>query len=396
MAALAAISILIAAALVLLTMMNSEDSIMRAASWRLNIAVCFGAVMAYVFVIISGLDEGLLSESRIDGLCAAKWWMASIAVTLIAMPLFLKTYRVSVIFTESLKMRKMTDLRLMLHLKLCVVVDVVLLAMYSVIESPYRRHYAQRFSDGEEEVIDALQRMQYEYGVCSSGDSRRNSTVDYVFKSIIGFWKMGQVLFGIYCCLIVSRISNKTMRDLMRKFDETSNQLVAVVVIICFGVGLLVFQALFPQWQLNWHYGVQSAGILLICNLCLVTNLCPRLIAIRKGDQQKYSHSLEEEMRTYIADKMKEWKRQRLQSGSYSASPHDLITPKSTVGPTVLRQVMSEPVPVLGTPPIRKPKGTKENKGTSGDGPNAATGKVPMSTMTSVAEDTEDETCTKM
>merc|ERR1712241_291563 len=106
----------------------------------------------------------------------------------------------------------------------------------------------------------------------------------------------------------------------MRKFDETSNQLAAVVIVICFGVGLLVFNSLLSERELNWEYGVQSAGILLICNVSLFTNLCPRLIAIWKGDQEKYDHSLEEEMRTYIADKMKEFKKQRIESGSYSVS----------------------------------------------------------------------------
>ena len=149
---LAAISILVAIALIVLTAIYSEDDIMRAASWRLNIAVCIGTVTAYTFVIISGLDEGMLTVSQLDGICAAKYWFLSIAFTLGAMPLFLKTYRVSVIFTESLTLKKVGDVQLMVKLQICVVVDLVLFTVYTILLSRGWYH-----ENGSKETIDALQ-----------------------------------------------------------------------------------------------------------------------------------------------------------------------------------------------------------------------------------------------
>ena len=353
---LAGISILVAIALVVLTAIYSEDEIMRAASWRLNIAVCIGAVMAYVYVIISGFDEEMLDKSQLDGICVCKMWILSVAFTLGAMPLFLKTYRVSVIFTESLKMRKgVKDIHLVIRLQICVVIDIITWGLYTLFASPFTRQY----KDGSLETVDDLQQLQHIYGVCSSGDSTENTTEDYVFKSIIAIWKTSQIIFGIFCCLIVSRISNKAMRDLMRKFDESSTQLVAVVTIISLSAGMVILFLLIPdnEHAVNWDYGIQSVGILVICNVCLSMNLCPRLIAIWKGDQDRLNHSLEEEMRSHMIEQMSAWREsksmrpsERSKSGtngvvspgsdSYAATPTPK-SPDSTQGSLQVRATIS-------------------------------------------------------
>ena len=93
---------------------------------------------------------------------------------------------------------------------------------------------------------------------------------------------------------------------------------------------MVVLNVLLPGDEINWKFGLQSVGILVICNVCLSLNLCPRLIAVWKGDQEKYNHSLEEEMQAYIADKMREFKttKEHVGSNSNSSSPRKQPEPK--------------------------------------------------------------------
>ena len=166
--------------------------------------------------------------------------------------------------------------------------------------------------------------------------------MDYVCVGVIAFWKMSQIVFGIYCCLIVSRISDKALRDVMKKFDETSNQLYAVMVIVSLTVAVLVANLLLPADEINWKYGIQSVGILFICNFCLSMNLCPRLIAIWKGDQDRYTNTLEEEMRTYMIEKMKEYRTMRMESGTYTVASNG--TSASTTSTSTTSDTTTKPV----------------------------------------------------
>ena len=321
MSTLAGISILIAMILMALTLKYSNEPIIRAASWRLNIAACIGAMMAYIFVIISGLDEGLLTETQITRLCVIKYWLLSMAFTLGLMPLFLKTYRVSLIFTESLKSRKnVGDIHLMLELAVCLIVDVLLFAVYTAL-SPHRRNYV----NGSLEVIDQLQSIQHIFGHCLFGDS----TLENVFRFLIGSWKSLQILFGIYCCFMVSHTSiSGPNRKVLQKYDETSTQLNAVVTAILLIAIIAVCNALLPGEEINWEYAVQSAGILTMCNMGLIVNLCPRLIAIWRDEVEQFNHSLEDEIEAYFIEKMRRFALEKVGSGEYEIGKHGNLVAK--------------------------------------------------------------------
>ena len=105
---------------------------------------------------------------------------------------------------------------------------------------------------------------------------------------------------------------DERLRKLMRRFDETSTQLVAVMMIVVLVVLLVLSHALISREDVNWEYAVQSAAVLVICNICLFINLCPRLVAIWKGDQLKYIQrgSLEDGIAEYLEATIKEFKAQ--------------------------------------------------------------------------------------
>lgn len=288
------VSMIIAIIYMILTLKYRGEKIMRAASWKLNLVSCSGCIIAYIYVILIGLNESQnYSRTQLNGICAVIPWLLCIAFTLVFMPLFLKTYRVGIIFTKILKKIVLTDGVLLIAVGCCVMIDILLLTIFTAI-SPQQRIY----KDGLLETVDELRQTQNMYAQCISP----NDSVNYSFYGIMGVYKLLQLLFGIYCCLIVSRIGINEIR----KFDETSTQLIAIVISISLFILSIVIIAFLAEYETNWLYSIQSLMILIICNICLSFNLCPRFIAIFKGNEERYRTTPEEELQNFIEDKLRE------------------------------------------------------------------------------------------
>ena len=287
------VSMIIAIIYMILTLKYHGEKIMRAASWKLNLVSCTGCIIAYIYVILIGLNESQnYSRTQLNGICAVTPWLLCISFTLVFMPLFLKTYRVGIIFTKILKKIVLTDGVLLIAVGCCVMVDILLLIIFTAISPQQRIH-----KDGLLETVDELRQTQNMYAQCISP----NDSVNYSFYGIMGVYKLLQLLFGIYCCLIVSRIGINEIR----KFDETSTQLIAIIISISLFILSIVIIALMNEYETNWIYSIQSLMILIICNICLSFNLCPRFIAIYKGDEERYRTTPEEELQNFIEEKLR-------------------------------------------------------------------------------------------
>ena len=84
---------------------------------------CIGCITAYITVIIYGIPVT-------DKLCNAREWLVAISFTLVFMPLFAKTYRISAIFNNILKLRQtdIKDYHLIMGVLACVFIDIIFLA----------------------------------------------------------------------------------------------------------------------------------------------------------------------------------------------------------------------------------------------------------------------------
>ena len=83
----------------IVTFIYRKNKIVKAASWRLNLITCIGCILAYISVIIYGIEPN-------DFLCNARESLVIISFTLVFMPLFAKTYRISAIFNGMLQMKR--------------------------------------------------------------------------------------------------------------------------------------------------------------------------------------------------------------------------------------------------------------------------------------------------
>ena len=65
-ASLLCLSTLVALIVAILSACLSESKIIKAASWKLNVLMCVGAILMYVAVVLYGLDERILSDTDTD------------------------------------------------------------------------------------------------------------------------------------------------------------------------------------------------------------------------------------------------------------------------------------------------------------------------------------------
>merc|ERR1719203_52077 len=85
-------------------------------------------------MVVYGIDERVNpSDDMFDLLCNARLWMWVWSYTLLFMPLFAKTYRLSRIFNGILAVRPLADKKLLYGIMGCLSVDSLLLLSLSII-----------------------------------------------------------------------------------------------------------------------------------------------------------------------------------------------------------------------------------------------------------------------
>ena len=171
---------------IVLIILYRSNKIIKAASWKLNIVCCFGAVLLYIGAFLYGFDENTISEqTTLTIICNIRVWLILIGFTIFFMPLFLKTFRISRIFEGKFQEVSISDEKLLFYVVVCVCVDLVLLIIFSAV-IPFERKYISINGAKGSVEIDALQITEYKYGVCIC-----NSNI--IFDLIVGLWKLLQL-----------------------------------------------------------------------------------------------------------------------------------------------------------------------------------------------------------
>ncbi len=282
---------LISMCFVILTIIISwkwrENIIIRAASWKLNILTCIGCLLTQMTIIMYSWEPTLY-------LCNLREWLMCISFTLVFMPLFLKTYRVSVIFTGMLTVNTIKDFKLVIGVLICLLIDSIILTIFTILEV---EHVVS--INGPKYEIHKLLDIQEQYLYCIKDES--NKKFDIIFSFVISGWKVIQLLFGLSVALIVSRVS----LEYMQVFNETNSQIFATMfTIIIFVIGALPLVA--GQIKHPTHYFiVMGVAGLLITNVVLGANVVPRLWAVFKGHEQKFQCGQDEAFKSAMKSAFK-------------------------------------------------------------------------------------------
>eukprot|EP01083_Nonionella_stella_P001232 3601_1 len=287
------ISMIVVIVYAFLTVKYHSHSVLRAASWKINLVMCVGCLCGYTSTMVYGVDEnnGVEAGPMFSFLCNFRIWLWVMSYTLLFMPLFVKTYRLSQIFSEILEKRVLEDKHLLYMVLGCVAVDIVLLVIYTSIEALQRMYVS-----GSYEQIDQLQRVHYQYGSCESENG-----IHYIFYGLIALWKTIESLFGIYCALSVSRVG----RQELSQFDETTQQLLAIgflVGALCIAIPV---GALGPTDNPSYFFCVVGLLTISVGNVTASLNMLPRLLAVIQGKTAAYTQSPEKKMEMLIRKQLK-------------------------------------------------------------------------------------------
>ncbi len=103
---------------------------------KLNLVIYIGVIIAYINVIISGLDERLYPDDieTLNTLCNVRVWFVVISFTLCFTPMFAKTYKLSKIFTELMITKTIRNKVLLLRVGIALLIDLILLIIFVSLE----------------------------------------------------------------------------------------------------------------------------------------------------------------------------------------------------------------------------------------------------------------------
>ena len=232
-----------------------------------------------------------------DSLCNGRVWIGMIGFSLLFMPLFAKTYRLSIVFKTLLQKKSVQDIKLFAVVFVSVLIDIVLLTVINIIQ-PLKRVYL----NGELDQIDELRKIQYIFGQC-----RIESDVDnYLHPALYIFlyvFKAFELICVLYVAFDVSRINDVT--NMLTQFDETGIQLLSIslsVIVLCITVPILLFG---PTQNPSFYASIITIAIFLIGNIVVLLNLCPRICAVIRKKEQDYMLSPMEKLEKRIKSKLK-------------------------------------------------------------------------------------------
>lgn len=242
---------------------------------------CGGCILTHSSIVIYGLEHSVY-------LCNIRYWLLCIAFTMVFMPLFMKSYRISLIFTGMLTVKKVSDYRLVLGVGVCLVVDTLILGTFTILKPD-----GAVLTSGRLYTVHQLLDVQEQYPVCANGwevghDER--STISTVFLIVTCLWKGLQLAFGGTVAMIVSRVR----LEYMHKYDETTAQaksILAAILVMVMGSLPVVLNAVHDPTGCYLILGICGT---LITNVVLAANFIPRLWAVHKGQESKFRESCDQ------------------------------------------------------------------------------------------------------
>ena len=207
---LSIISIVIALVYIVLLCINRNDLVIKSIAWKLNLITCIGCIIAYIDVIV------YWQEADVNIICNLREWLMVISFTLTFMPLFFKTYRLSIIFTGMLEIRTLPDYKLMLGVLICFIIDITLLSIFTALDPD-----VVTFIKGDIISLHGLEDQQITYQACY----KKDHVMQVTFYAVLGVWKVVEGIFGVYAALILSRIGFQQVN----RYRETESQLIAIL-----------------------------------------------------------------------------------------------------------------------------------------------------------------------
>ncbi|XP_065314258.1 gamma-aminobutyric acid type B receptor subunit 2-like isoform X2 [Gordionus sp. m RMFG-2023] len=137
---LACIGITLAILFLAINIRYRKQRHIKMSSPLLNNVIIFGGVLAYISIILLGMDSLNAHKNSFSHLCMARVWILSLAFTLAFGAMFSKTWRVHAIFTNvKLNKKIIQDYKLFIIIGVLLSIDIFILTLWSIIDPFFKK-----------------------------------------------------------------------------------------------------------------------------------------------------------------------------------------------------------------------------------------------------------------
>ncbi|XP_006812319.1 gamma-aminobutyric acid type B receptor subunit 2-like [Saccoglossus kowalevskii] len=135
MCGLAIICLIFATCLAVFNVMNRDKKAIRMSSPKINGIIIIGAVLAYISIVVFGLDCHVFSSTFCIVVCQLRVWLICLGFTIGFGAMFSKTWRIHKIFTnKKVKSIKIQDAHLLGIVLVLISVDVIILVLWTSVD----------------------------------------------------------------------------------------------------------------------------------------------------------------------------------------------------------------------------------------------------------------------
>ncbi|XP_033624949.1 gamma-aminobutyric acid type B receptor subunit 2-like [Asterias rubens] len=223
-----------------------------------NFIVC-GCLLLYAAVFLFGLDRSTMNDDVIVGLCFVETALICVGISLAFGALFLKTYRIHLIWTNSMKHAKrmeIPDSKLMAGVAAMVIVDVICILLWILLDrTTVQKFYLESKLDETNPELELY--IVPVYRECLSDNQIVFTMAIYSVKGLV-------MLGGIFLAWEMRRITVAELND--------SHFIALSVYVVALTMAITIPTLYVIKENRELYFGVRSVAIVLANTtvLCLV------------------------------------------------------------------------------------------------------------------------------
>ncbi|XP_071794700.1 gamma-aminobutyric acid type B receptor subunit 2-like [Asterias amurensis] len=178
----------------------------KMSSPKLNNIIAFGIMVAYVSVILLGIDRSMVSRDALLRVCKVRSWLIPIAFTLAFGGMFSKTWRVySIVIANKTKRKVIRDSFLFGIIGVMLLLDFLILIPWQVIDPIHIEDKTQPVPQTEMDLAN-FEKRQLLYVNCTS-------TNNTIWVAALLIYKTFVVMFGVFLVWATRNINVPGLND---------------------------------------------------------------------------------------------------------------------------------------------------------------------------------------
>ncbi|XP_033634369.1 gamma-aminobutyric acid type B receptor subunit 2-like [Asterias rubens] len=246
----------------------------KMSSPNINNFIACGIMMAYVCVMLLGIDRSMVDDNSLVTICKTRSWLIAVAFTLAFGGMFSKTWRVySIIIYNKTKKKVIKDRYLFGIIVVLLLVDFAILIPWQIIDPLHIEEVRINIPQTEDDLAN-YRRYEMLYVNCTSESNNIWMMVILVYKAFV-------VVFGAFLAWSTRNINVPGLNDSYYVGLSIYNTVICCVVAVPL--------SFLSVSSIGVTYGLVSSFML----FCITTSLCmmffPKLNAVYRNKVEENS-----------------------------------------------------------------------------------------------------------